>query len=75
MIVRTVGELRKALENFDDNTPLDLYASCYDRNNYTCIKRDNYRLEGNEPMEISVSLDGSFLKIENDNTGDMELGY
>lgn len=72
MIVCTVGELKKALENFDDNMPLDLYACCYDRNNYICIKRDRYKLE-QEPMKIAISIDNGFLRIENENTEEMEL--
>ena len=32
-MVKTVGELKKELEKFDDNMLLDLYACCYDRNN------------------------------------------
>lgn len=74
MIAKTVGELKKALENFDDNMPLDLYACCYDRNNYTCLKRDEYRLEG-KPITICISLDNGFVKIENENSEEMELSY
>lgn len=74
MTVKTVGELKKALENFDDNTPLDLYACCYDRDNYTCIQRDKYKLEQNA-MEIEISLYNGFLRIENEKSDDMELSY
>ena len=72
MIICTVGELKKALENFDDNMPLDLYACCYDRHNYVCIKRDRYTL-GREPMEIIVSINDGFVRIENARTEEMEL--
>ena len=74
MTVKTVGELKKALENFDDNTPLDLYACCYDRDNYTCIQRDKYKLE-QKSMEIEINLCDGFLRIENENSEDMELSY
>lgn len=74
MIASTVGELKKALENFDNNTPLDLYACCYDRNNYTCIQRDRYKLE-QKPMEIDISICNGFVRIENANSDDMELSY
>ena len=74
MIAKTVGELKKALENFDDNMPLDLYTCCYDRNNYICLKRDEYKLEEN-PMTIGISLNNGFVRIENENSDEMELGY
>ena len=72
MTIKTVGELKKALNNFDDNMSLDLYACCYDRHNYVCIKRDRYTL-GQKPMEIIVCIDGDFVRIENANIQDMEL--
>ena len=72
MAICTVGELKKALENFDDNMPLDLYACCYDRYNYVCIKRDRYEL-GREPMKIVVSIDDGFVKIQNAIPEEMEL--
>jgi hypothetical protein len=72
-MITTVGELKKALENFDDNMLLDLYACCYDRNNYTCIKRDRWNISDNEPLEICVSEDNGRLRIENNSTSDMEL--
>lgn len=74
MTVKTVGELKKTLENFDDNTPLDLYACCYDRDNYTCIQRNKYQLE-QKAMEIEISLYNGFLRIKNEKSDDMELSY
>ncbi len=73
-MAKTVGELKKELEQFDDDILLDLYACCYDRNNYTSIKRDRWRIGDNEPLEICVFLDNGRLKIENNRTDDMELG-
>lgn len=72
-MVKTVGELKKALEQFDDNMLLDLYACCYDRNNYICIKRDRWEIGDNAPLEIDVFIDNGRLKIENSKTHDMEL--
>lgn len=72
-MAKTVGELKKELEQFDDDMLLDLYVCCYDRNNYTCIKRDRWKIGDDEPLEICVSLDNGRLRIENDRTSDMEL--
>lgn len=73
-MVTTVGELKKELEKFDDNLLLDLYAYCYDRNNYICIRRDNYEIGDNEPLEIYLyKTDNGRLRIENENSRDMEL--
>lgn len=74
-MVKTVGEFKKALEQFDDNMLLDLYACCYDRNNYTCIQRDVWKVGNNEPLEVCVYVNNGRLRIENNNTGDMELDY
>lgn len=75
MTVKTVGELKRALEQFDDNMLLDLYACCYDRYNYTCIKRDSWKIGKDESLEICVSIDNGRLRIENERTDDMELTY
>ena len=75
MAIYIVGELKEALKEFDDNMPLDLYACCYDRNNYICIKRDNDKLEDKEPLGLCVTLDNGFVKIENEYAREMELGY
>lgn len=72
-MAKTVGELKKELEKFDDNMLLDLYACCYDRNNYICIKRDNWRIGDNEPLEVCLYNDNGRLRIENENSSDMEL--
>ena len=72
-VVCTVGELKKALENLDDNMQLDLYACCYDRNNYICIRKDRWSMSDNEPLELYVYIDNGKLRIENSNTKDMEL--
>ena len=72
-MAKTVGELKKELEKFDDNMLLDLYACCYDRNNYICIKRDSWRIGDDEPLEICISVEYGRLKIENDSTDGMEL--
>lgn len=72
-MVKTIGELKKALEQFNDDMLLDLYACCYDRNNYTCIKRDRWKIGDNEPLEICVYEDSGRLRIENNSTSDMEL--
>lgn len=72
-MAKTVGELKKELEQFDDDMLLDLYACCYDRNNYICIKRDRWTIGDNEPLEICISIDNGRLRIENDRTNDMEL--
>ena len=74
MAISTVGELKKALENFNDDMPLDLYMDCYDRENYMCMKRDRYLL-GEKPMKINVYSDAGFLRITNECTKDVELGY
>lgn len=68
-VVCTVGELKKALEGLNDDMQLDLYACCYDRNNYVCIRRENY----NEPLRIYMYIDDGKLKFENERTEDMEL--
>ena len=72
-MAKTVGELKKELEQFDDDMLLDLYACCYDRNNYVCIKRNRWNIGDDEPMEICVYLDNGRLRIENDRTRNMEL--
>ena len=72
-MITTVGELKKELEQFDDNMLLDLYACCYDRNNYICIQRDKYTMDDNEPLEICVCKVDGRLRIENSRTEDMEL--
>ena len=73
MTIKTVGELKKALEQFDDNMLLDLYACCYDRNNYVCIQRNSWKIGDNEPLEICVSACYGRVRIENDRTDSMEL--
>lgn len=75
MTIKTVGELKKALEQFDDDMLLDLYACCYDRYNYTCIQRNSWKIGDNEPLEICVSFENKRLRIENERTDDMELSY
>lgn len=72
-MAKTVGELKKELEQFDDNMLLDLYACCYDRNNYVCITRDSWKVIENEPLEICVTSHEGRLRIENNSTEDMEL--
>ena len=72
-IVCTVGELKKALEGLNSDMQLDLYACCYDRNNYVCIRRDRYSVNYNEPLRIYMYIDNGKLKFENERTEDMEL--
>ena len=72
-MAKTVGELKKELEQFDDNTLLDLYVCCYDRHNYTCIQRNRWKISDDDPIEVCVSLDNGRVRIENDNASDMEL--
>ena len=74
-MAKTVGELKKELEKFDDNMQLDFYAYCYDRNNYVCIQRDwDLRVMEKKPADISVYQNGDFVRIENSNSDDMEIG-
>lgn len=72
-MAKTVGELKRELEQFDDNMLLDLYACCYDRNNYICIKRDRWRIGDDEPLEVYLFNDNGRLRIENNDSHDMEL--
>ena len=72
-MAKTVGELKKELEQFDDDMLLDLYACCYDRNNYICIKRDRWKIDDKTSLEIDVFINNGRLRIENSNTHDMEL--
>ena len=72
-MAKTVGELKKELENFDDNMLLDLYVCCYDRNNYICIKRNNWRISDDQPLEVVLYNDNGRMRIENNDSSDMEL--
>lgn len=47
MAVKTVGELKKALEQYPDDMPLWLTASCYEHDGrvFTQIRPDLYRLK------------------------------
>lgn len=74
-MIKTVGELKKAIETLNDNMLLDLYVCCYDRDNYTCIQRDRWEVADTEPLGICVSIDKGRLRIENDDSRDMELSY
>lgn len=73
MVATTVGELKKALEELNDDMQLDLYAYCYDKNNYVCIRKDEYGINGDEPLKIYISIDNGKLRFENEKAEDMEL--
>jgi len=75
-VVKTVGELKAALEGVNDSMPLDLAAFTYDRNNWVQISRDIYEhdKEGISLMvETKEDEDFTVLQISNENTKDMEL--
>lgn len=75
-VVKTVGELKAALDGVDDSMPLDLAAFTYDRNNWVQISRDIYKHD-KEGISLTVETeeyDGfTRLRISNENTEDMEL--
>lgn len=75
-VVRTVGELKAALDGVDDSMPLDLAAFTYDRNNLVQISRDIYRHD-KEGISLCVEFEDDngfhYLRISNENTEDMEL--
>ena len=75
-VVKTVGELKAALEGVDDSMPLDLAAFTYDRNNWVQISRDIYKHD-KEGISLTVETeeDDGFtrLRISNENTEDMVL--
>lgn len=72
-MAKTVGELKRELEQFDDSMLLDLYACCYDRKNYICIKRDSWKISNDQPLEVCLYNDNGRLRIENNDSSDMEL--
>ena len=75
-VVKTVGELKAALEGVDDSMPLDLAAFTYDRNNWVQISKDIYKHD-KEGISLLVETeedeDFTILRISNENTEDMEL--
>lgn len=72
-VVCTVGELKKTLEELNDDIQLDLYVCCYDRSNYVCIRKNEYGINSNEPLKIYMSIDNGKLRFENERIEDMIL--
>lgn len=50
MAIKTVGELKKALEQYPDDMPLWITASCYEHDGrvFTQIRPDVYRLKSSK---------------------------
>jgi hypothetical protein len=76
--VKTVGELKKILENIDDDTLLDLSATGYDEHNRLVkVATDSWNIADDEALPILVSLDRNKgrLSIDNENPKMMYCTY
>lgn len=54
----TVGELIEELKGYDPNMGVELYLACYDRNNYTSIRKDWWKDKLKRGTLVSLDTDG-----------------
>ena len=73
MAVKTVGELKEALNKFPDNMELRLLLSWYDRSNYNYTTTDNYRIPRGKGIQVSVYENNGCCLLENELTTDIDV--
>ena len=73
MTVKTVGELKRALESMNDDMPLE-FVACYrdrGRNNYVVV--DRLEVPYGEGIALYVYDNAGYCRIENLNSTDLLL--
>lgn len=73
MIVRTVGELKSALEFLTNDMPLSFMAEFMDRGRLNYLTIDRYEVPYGEGIKLCVYKDGNYCRIENFEATDLTL--
>ena len=73
MAVKTVGELKEALNKFSDNMELRLLLSWYDRSNYNYATADNYWIPRGKGIQVSVYENDGCCLLENELPADIDV--
>lgn len=71
--VKTVGDLKKALANFSDDTEIRLVVAWYDRHNYNYVAPSKYDFHNGQGIEVCVEADDGCCVLSNENTEDIEM--
>ena len=73
MTAKTVGELKKALNEFGDNMPIDFMATFIDRGRTNYVVTDRYGVPQGEGIILMVYQNGGYCRIENLDSADLVL--
>lgn len=75
MVVKTVGELKKALKEFPDDMKLRLLLSWYDRNNYNYATSDRSQSSIGEGIAVDIYKEDECCTLANEDTYDIGVFY
>ena len=73
MVVKTVGELKEALNEFPDNMELRLLLSWYDRSSYNYAAADNYRIPRGKGISVIAYEDDGCCLLKDESITDIEM--
>lgn len=73
MTAKTVGELKKALSEFRDDTPIDFLATFIDRGRTNYVVVDRYEIPHGEGILLQVYRKEDYCRIENLDSADLML--
>lgn len=73
MTVKTVGELKKALESMNDDIPLEFVAYYMDRGKSNSVVVDRLEVPYDKGIALYVYDDAGYCRIENLNSTDLRL--
>ena len=72
-MVKTVGELKAALNEFPDEMEIRLLLSWYDRHNYDYATSDRSWSSNGKGIEVGVYEEYGCCTISNENTEDIDV--
>ena len=73
MMVKTVGELKKALESINDNMPINFKTTFLDKGRLNYVVVDRYEVPRGEGVRIEVYQCDNYCVIENFDSSDLML--
>lgn len=72
-MIKTVRELKDALNKFPDEMEVRLLLSWYDRNNYNYATSDRSWSANGKGIEVDVYEDGGCCMLSNEHTKDIDI--
>lgn len=73
MSVKTVKELKEALNKFPDDMEIRLLVSWYDRNNYNYVASDRSMSSIGKGIEVDVYEEYNCCTLSNEDTYDIDM--